>query len=126
MGMSCKTEVDGTAGAPVEPVSEEAMLENDSLLIPCEWLEWSSTAVGAFMSSSASSVMLSHSGRCVIVASVPVKSIVGMSATSLLKLSMSAGSEVTSTMQAHRVPANWLTSVSSSVGRDEPLLRFGW
>ena len=78
VGMSCKTEVDGTAGAPVEPVGEGAMLKNDSLWIPHEWLEWQGTAVGVFMSSSASSAMLPHSGGCMIVASVPVKSIGGM------------------------------------------------
>ena len=98
VGMSCKIEEDGTVGAPVEPVSEGATLENDSSWIPHEWLEWPGTAVGAFMSFSASSAMLPHSGECMIGASVPVKSIVGTSATSLLKLSMSAGSEVTSTM----------------------------
>ena len=116
VGMSCKTEVDGTAGAPVEPVSEGATLKNNSSQIPREWLEWPGTAVGAFMSSSASSVMLPHSGGWMIMASVPVKLIVGMSATSLLKLSRSAGSEVTSTMQVNRVVLNWLTSVSSLVG----------
>ena len=49
--MSCKTEVDDTAGAPVEPVSEGAMLENDSLRMPHEWPEWPGTAVGTFTSS---------------------------------------------------------------------------
>ena len=98
VGKSCKTEVDGTAGAPVEPVSEGTTLENDLLQIPHEWLEWPGTAVDLFMSSSVSSAMLPHSGGWMIMASVPVKSIVGMSATSLLKLSMSAGLEVTSTM----------------------------
>ena len=76
VGMSCQTEVDGTAGAPVEPVSKGTMLKNGSSWIPHEWLEWPGTAVGAFMSSSASSVMLPHSGGCVIVASVAVKLIV--------------------------------------------------
>ena len=76
------------------------------------------------MSSSASSAMLPHSGGWMILASVPVKSIVGMSVTSLLKLSMSAGSEVTSTMQVCRVLPNWSTWVSSLAGQVEPL--FGW
>ena len=98
VGMSCKTEVDGTAGAPVEPVNKGAMLKNNSSWIPHEWPEWLVTAVGSFMSSSASSAMLPHSGGWMIMASAPVKLIVGMSATSLLKLSNCAGSEVTSTM----------------------------
>ena len=115
----CLVRLDGTAGVPVEPVSEGATLENDSSWIPCEWPEWPEwpdTAVDSFISSSASSAMLPHSGGWMIMASVPVKSIGGTSVTSFLKLSMSAGLEVTSTMQVHRVLLNWSTLVSNLVG----------
>ena len=35
VGIPCKTEVDGTAGATADPVCEGAMLENDSSWTPC-------------------------------------------------------------------------------------------
>ena len=45
--MPCRPEVDGTAGAPVEPTSEVAMLENDSSQTPCQWLDQPGAAVDA-------------------------------------------------------------------------------
>ena len=51
VGMPCKTEVDGTAGVPTDPVSEGSTLKNDSLQTPCQWLERPGAVVNASRSS---------------------------------------------------------------------------
>ena len=56
VGMPCKLEVDGTAGAPVEPVCEGAMLKKDSSWTACQWAEQPCAPVDALRLSSGSSV----------------------------------------------------------------------
>ena len=45
VGIPCKPEVDGTSGAPVEPVCEGAMLKKDSSCTACQWMESPGAAV---------------------------------------------------------------------------------
>ena len=58
VGMPCKLQVDGTAGAPAEPMCKGAMLEKDSSWTACQWMEQPGATVDASRLSSESCEML--------------------------------------------------------------------